>query len=569
MVEAVSFSAETEYERGRALTALVYIAQVKRKISSGEYPTEEISCFCGSHDFTPLTKKDRYGIPYQAVICNECALVRANPRPTASAYAQYYNNEYRKIHFPQRRQEYSQGEEEDEELSLRLQRYKGQALLKELDERAYPQPKIVVDFGCFLGGMLIPFKEQGVEVWGIEIDQCSADKARARGIAVVSTIEELIAKGVKADLVIMQDVIEHLTDLHEVTKVREILSERGLLYVWTPGFFRTDDRRWQLAHTYQFCAHTLEYVMGELGFQEKYLDEDITSFWEYKGDSAYKFPKPSEWVRYTLDEAFNREYRVAPPFRGVCKFKKKELYSNADINLAKGVSDLSELVNKYSGPIAIIGGGPSVDTEVENIKNLKCPVMAIARMYPWCMKNGIQPDFVIALDSMEEQEKGFTSLCKDTKHLVAAVARPSLFNKLQGFPLYIWASIDDPEMKGLQAKHGYERAVVINTGGSVTVACLSLAMFLGFRSLHVFGSDCMVKSVEQTHSKGIAGVNVDSDWFEADVGGEKIITSTSFLEFARQSIDIAVAGKDEGLLSDITFHGESLINKLWDGKFPE
>jgi 2-polyprenyl-3-methyl-5-hydroxy-6-metoxy-1,4-benzoquinol methylase len=561
-----------EWHRERAMRALVHMNQVKIKLESGEYATESLPCFCGANDDLELVTVDRYKLPHRLVVCQECALIRANPRMTAESYRSFYNNEYRKINYPWY-ETYTNSRDIEAEALFDGQIKKGNDLKAFLAQFDRPSPKVVVDFGCHLGGMLMPFKP--AELHGVEIDTWAAEGAGYLGITVVPTIDELIVLGVKADLVIMQDVIEHLTDLHEVEKIGQILAPNGLVYVWTPGLFQSGDvdSLWQVAHTHQFCARTLEYVMGELGFNPVFVDEDIAALFEYVGkENSVKWDKPVEWVEYTKDAVFTKGRRKMPPFRGVCKFPAKELYENIDVNLALKLPDLHTITGTFDGSAVIVGGGPSVDGEIEQIRKLRqagAKVIVISRMYPWCASHNVQADFVVSLDCMAEQEAGFTHLQPNVTYLMASVSRPAILKMLVGKPCYIWDTKDDYKTQGMRRKHGYEVVTVVNGGGSVTISCISLAMNLGFTDLHVFGLDCMATDVAKTHATGIAGESVEPVWIEVEIEGVKYHTSGAFLEFARQTLDMASAGHEEGLLKSIKFYGESLVNKLWDGTWQE
>jgi len=553
--------------QGRLHAALAYQQQVITKLQNGTYPTEATKCFCGAEEGILIRKLDRYGIPHRLVVCEECALIRANPRMTPDAYVQYYNNEYRYTNTCYAPDELQLS---DEEIYARAAGGKSQRLLAWLNDWAVDLPKVVIDWGCHTGGMLDTFKVQGCETWGIEIDHDAALIAQRKGHVVFPTIDALIAQGVKADFVIMQDVIEHLCDLNEVQKVSQILAPKGHLYVWTPGFFHDNNTEglFQIAHTYQFCSRTLEYIMLHMGFAEIYIDEDIKSLWQWAGDTPFLKPeKPQEWVEYITDTIFKRENRRVPRFRGVCKFTPKLLYSNVQQNLAAKIPDIYELSGKSSGDVIVLGGGPSVDGQVQQIKELQTkgyPLLVIARMYPWCALHGIAPDYIVSLDCSEEQEKSFTHLQPGVKYLLASVTRPSLIQMLAGEKCYIFDAKENDKMRMFRAQNGYEVATVINAGGSVTITSMSVAMNLGFTDFHVFGLDLMVSDKNQTHATGIAGESIAFDYAEVEIKGEQILTTPSFLEFAQQTLDLADAGHQDGLLKSIKFYGESLMNRLWD-----
>ena len=560
------------HREGREQLALSYVSVVANKIASGEYATEATKCFCGSDNDLQLMEEDRYGLPHRYVICKDCALMRANPRMTKEAYTSFYNKEYRYVNFPSFA---GKTLEDDRAGHYTIENRKGSDLLKMLEDFAIDTPKVVVDWGCFAGGMLHPFKNIGATTYGIEIDANGQKYARENGHIVVSSIDELIAMGVKADLVIMQDVIEHLTDLREVAKVKEILSPEGHLYVWTPGVFRHNiDWYFQLAHTYQFCQASLEYVMTELGFSVSYCDEECASLWTINAFDYYKCDKPSSWVEYITDLLFKPAdaVRKMPRFRGVCKFSRKLLFENIDQNLAAKFPDISEIANSHSGDVICIGGGPSVDGQVETIRELHekgHPIICIARMYPWCLKNNIVPDYVISLDCSEEQEVCFENLHEGVVYLLALVSRPSIFKRLENEKCLVWSSQDNIKTKDLRSKHGYEIDTVINGGGSVAISCLAMGLYLGFNDFHYLGLDLMFQNNEQTHAKDIAGSSVPQNKVVATIKGENVLTTPSFIDFANQTLDIISVGHSMGLLKSIKFYGESLLNKLWDSKWHE
>jgi 2-polyprenyl-3-methyl-5-hydroxy-6-metoxy-1,4-benzoquinol methylase len=545
---------------------------LSEKIKSGEYPTEDVKCFCGADADEVVSTEDRYGIPMQTVLCNECALVRVNPRLTLDAFKQFYNNEYRTLNHARYLTCNILSDEEERGALFERQEVKGGNLVALTVEQDIPTPKVVVDYGCHLGGMLVPWKKKfHSEVWGIEWDEKSAEFARAQGVNVVSSIEELIEKGIKADLVILQDVIEHFTDLRDVAKIHEIMSDEGYLYVYTPGLFRCNfHSNKQIAHTFYFCANTLHHVMNELGFAATYIDEDCTAFWKKDLSKSSKYRPPQEWVEFIRDEISGKDVRKMPPFSGICKFTKQELYDNMKANFAYKLPDLYELTQTRGGSIALINGGPSIEGQIEEIRKLKeqgAAVMAIARMYPWCVEHGITPDYVVSLDCMEEQEKGFEKMVPGVTYLLASVTRPSIVEMLKGEKTYIFDSRNEPKIRKLRQEAGYEVCSVVNGGGSVSICCLSLVFNIGFRDLHVFGLDLMMPSTDKTHAEGIAGKSVTVHPLPVTIKGKEILTNGAWLEFARQALDLISVAHQEDMLDSVKFYGESMINYMWDGVF--
>ena len=561
-----------EYVQQQVKSSAARALRISEKISNGEYATEHAPCFCGADDDEVVDKQDRYGIPMQTVLCKSCALIRVNPRLTKEAFEKFYNSDYRILNFPQYFTCDISSLEEQQTALYERQLVKGDELLKLLVQQAIDPPKVVVDYGCHLGGMLVPFqKHYGSEVWGVEWDEEAAAFLRAQGVKVVRSIDELIAVGVKADLVVMQDVIEHFTDLNEVRQVQDIMAQGAFLYVYTPGLFRANfHTNKQIAHTYYFCANTLFWVMDTLGFAPTYLDEDSTSFWQKGPQHALPARKPVEWVEYERDELKGKVLRKMPPFHGVCKFTKEELYGNMSAVFDRHLPDLYELTNTETGGVALINGGPSINDQIETIRDLQkqgVKIMSILRMYPWCVDNGIIPDYVVSLDCMEDQIHGFDKLVPGVKYLFASVTRPSFVDLVQGEKIYIFDSRDDAKIKDLRRAAGYTTCSVVNGGGSVSVCCVSLVFNLGFRDLHIFGLDLMCSDVKNSHAAGIAGTSLEIHPLPITIDGKDILTTGAWLEFANQTLDLLSVAHAEQCLHSVKVYGESLINYLWDGKF--
>jgi hypothetical protein len=558
---------ERDYMLARIREEREAIESVKQKLESGEYPMRETRCFCGANNDRELKTHDRLGIPHRVVVCLSCGIARANPCMSWLGYHNFYNNEYRKFIYRFLDEPPTHPDHETE--LIRQKEYKtGEWILQKVIDEDLAMPKVVVDIGCYEGGVLDRFKELGAETHGVEFNVDARINCSSRGHNVYASMDEL--PDIKPDLIIMQDVVEHYLDLNELSKVRDMMSDSTYLWVFTPGMFRTDPRNyWQIAHTWYFVANTFQYVMDELGFQPTYIDEDIGAFFQRRYEPLVEVPTPpAEWAEYIIDEAEGKEERRLPPFRGTCKFTKKLLYGNMRRNYALKLPDVAEIVGTRSGPIAIVGGGPSADeqlTELHRLQLLGTPVIAIARMYPWCLKNGITPDYVVSLDCSEEQERGFEYPSLKTTHLMSAVTRPEIVEKLVALhaPCYIFDSRDDRKIKNLRRDAGYEQCVVINSGGSVVITCMATALTLGFDEFHIFGFDCMFPNREQTHAKGIAGESVEQRVEEVEIAGEWVLTTPSFIEFTNQALDLFSRSHEFGMLKAVNVYGDSLLKRMW------
>lgn len=558
-------------EAGQSFTAIApFIGQVMQKMEDGRYPMEAVRCLCGADfDDLPLIERDRYHIPHRMVFCNQCGVIRATPRMTPDAYRQFYNDEYRKIYDGWEFREAVQ----ETELRFMKQAQDGVNFKTFLDYFGI-HPKSIIEIGCNLGGLLAPFKEEGVDVIGA--DWCADSIAYGQSMqlpVMLGGMDELIAQGKKADLIVLQDVIEHLLDLRELGKLHQLLNPGGFVYIGTPGLLRRRlNLLWQNAHVTQFFAESLIYVMGQMGFEDLYVDEEITSLWGPRiiENEYQKASSPAGWWKpYVMEHLQGLEKRRAPPVRCINKFTFKEQKDKIAANLATKMPDIRPLVRKYTGEVAIVAGGPSVDQELDKIKGLigrGVPLMVIDRMYPWAAKHGLTASFVTVLDGSDDVAENFKTVHPSTIHLLGTSIDPKVIPALGTAPAFFYHGIN-PYMKlhDLWHEHGYQQITVVNTGGSVSLACFALAMTLGFDHLHIFGFDCMIQP-DKAYATGIHGESVSRQYFEVEIGEKTYWTCFAFMSFAQQFFAMMEQARGLGMIKGIDIYGTSLINAMATGE---
>ena len=91
-----------------------------------------------------------------------------------------------------------------------------------------------------------------------------------------------------------------------------------------------------------------------------------------------------------------------------------------------------------------------------------------------------------------------------------------------------------------------------------------LSLVLGFKTIHLFGFDCMLKSKDHAYATGVTGVSMDREYFEIEADGNIVYTCSSFLSFSQQFFRMVSMAKEAKMLDDIHVYGDSLINMMWD-----
>ena len=539
-----------------------YIERVKRKLATGTYATESVACFCGDDQGQAVRSIDRYGLPHRMCFCSRCGLLYASPRMTEDALKQFYLDDYRPI--------YDAGISDEEFRVLAEDRQASGRALHQLVAQYGLTPTVVMELGCNEGDMLLPFVEEGAACLGVDWDTRAIGKGQVRGLPVMTGgLDELEQYGQRADLIILNHVLEHLTDLEgTLQRLHRLLTPNGLLFIGVPTLFRDQlDGLFQNAHLYQFTARTLAYVMECCGFTDAYLSEDIASLWRPVAERTDKSDTNSAEV-YRIAQFLSGKRAMMPMIRTVNKFPRAQRLAQLREAASYRFPNMDPLIGRHQGLQAVvIGGGPSIDGEVERIQALKADgylVYAIERMLPWCLRHSLMPDYVVAMDAHEDVSEAFRAVPTEPTYLLAMQCHRRAFERLRGHSVYTFSTPQkDIQQADLWEELGVKAWTLVNAGSSVTTCAMSLAMTMGCRRLHVFGFDCQF--TDRPYADGIAGVGEIAEVIEIEIDGyaPRVFTTTvPYLAFAQQAIQLIELSRRQGFLDTATIYGDSLIKYL-------
>jgi 2-polyprenyl-3-methyl-5-hydroxy-6-metoxy-1,4-benzoquinol methylase len=230
------------------------------KIKKGRYLIEEIPCLCGSNQYLKIGDHDRYGLWSPVVICKKCGLIYANPRLTKEAYQTFYSSdEYRRI--------YEGNNDYLEKANHRFDDGFGrdifEAVLPIMHERKL---STVLEFGCGGGWNLIHFMKAGYNVTGYDYSPSLIELGKSKGLNLnVGSFDELSGR---FDLIILNHVIEHFTDLFVSIKILcDHLNPNGIFYIAVPNMDHFYMGQLQNGHTCYFSPRTFTYYMASHGLR--------------------------------------------------------------------------------------------------------------------------------------------------------------------------------------------------------------------------------------------------------------------------------------------------------------
>lgn len=192
-------------------------------------PAETVTVcnLCGATRLVELARRDRYGYASVLVACVRCGLAFLSPRPTAGAYAGFYERTYRPLvsAYHGRRIDAQTVQDEQRAYAAQLAVY--------LD-RVLPRPPAdVLDVGGSTGVVAAAFAREGVRPTVLDPAPAELAVAAAAGMEVVEGFAEDFDPGERRwDLVLLCQTVDHLLDVRAtLTAIRGLLAEGGHAFV--------------------------------------------------------------------------------------------------------------------------------------------------------------------------------------------------------------------------------------------------------------------------------------------------------------------------------------------------
>ena len=250
--------------RGRiAALAFDYARQEKRAV--------ERCNLCGDTRFVVLVHRDRYGFPATASGCRGCGLVFLDPVMTAGAYARFYAGTYRPLVSAYHGRLIDARTIQHEQLEYAAER--GDLLAPFLQGRGL---RTLLDIGGSTGVVARAFAQR-FDLRATVVDPAPLETAEAQafGLETVEGLVETVDLGDRRfDVVMLCQTVDHLLDIGgTLRRVRELLSERGVLFVDIVDFRAAYLRNWsveeavKIDHPYYLTEETMTAYLGRAGFE--------------------------------------------------------------------------------------------------------------------------------------------------------------------------------------------------------------------------------------------------------------------------------------------------------------
>ena len=230
-------------------------------------------------------------------------------------------------------------------------------------------------------------------------------------------------------------------------------------------------------------------------------------------------------------------------------------------NVRKSIRRPLPQVQTYEGqtiPIALVGGGPSLEWTFDDLKEKWEGGMKVISMngtHDWLLERGIRPSAHVMIDARAHNARFVQNPQKETKYLIASQCHPKVFDALEGYNVHIFHCfcVHDKEEEILNDYYMGQYFKVIG-GSTVMLRAFYLFTLLGFRRFEVFGFDsCLMDGAHHAYKQK---ENDEEGILEVKVEGETFLAHTWMHGQAKEFMDIS---QTVGRNCDMIVHGDGLI----------
>ncbi|MEI9919947.1 MAG: class I SAM-dependent methyltransferase [Bacteroidota bacterium] len=249
---------------------IVYKQTIQKEVW---HPLKDLIQPDGSVDIL-ISQSDRYGLPQRTVVCKATGLMRTDPFYTTDYLNTFYVHYYRDLY---------SNNEVSRDVVLREQIDRGSGYFRLLKNDLKEKDK-VLEIGCGMGGILIPFKLAGMQVTGIDLGPEFISLGNKFDLNLyVKSVDDLLKESTEYDLIILSHVIEHIPDLNNfLGKVKTLLTPAGKIFIAVPGIKYIHETYngnlhlyLQNAHCWSFTKTTLTAILNMNDLNVNYIDEQI------------------------------------------------------------------------------------------------------------------------------------------------------------------------------------------------------------------------------------------------------------------------------------------------------
>lgn len=193
-----------------------------------------------------------------------------------------------------------------------------------------------------------------------------------------------------------------------------------------------------------------------------------------------------------------------------------------------GLPVLSQRELPRLGRAIIVGGAPSIKGQLEAIRALAADehnaVFAINWTHTWLIENGIVPKGCVFFEIDAEPDTVLKAAHPDVTYYICSHCHQKSFDALQGHKRVLWHSPPNSEIEKVTGEELFKGSALVGGGISTFTRTMTIALYLGYRHLDIFGCDSCFPDDGKTHVDGYETI-MDSKTDGMYVWGQSLATN--------------------------------------------
>lgn len=174
-------------------------------------------------------------------------------------------------------------------------------------------------------------------------------------------------------------------------------------------------------------------------------------------------------------------------------------------SISRGLPELEPHPDQPDKVLVFIGGGPSLNDSIDDIRKLAKeghPIVAMNGSNIWLDDHNIRYHAHVVLDSRPFNAR-FVEKPKDhVKYFICSQCHPTVFDALEGHDVMLWhGGTAKFALDEINERSDKDKYTVVKTGRTVILAALYLFRKLGFYKFEIFGWDsCLMENDLKHHA---------------------------------------------------------------------
>lgn len=234
----------------------------------------------------------------------------------------------------------------------------------------------------------------------------------------------------------------------------------------------------------------------------------------------------------------------------------EQIDSNIERTLASVYEPFNPLIAAKTGAVAIVGSGPSLKGNWQDLKKFKGDIIACNASCQFLSEKGIDPTYCMIFDA-DVLADAFVQECNpNTTYLLASRCHPVVFEKVEaaGCKYIVWHAKGDLNLERLLPKYRKMEPMVGGGSASVTRA-MFLAQAIGYKVMHLWGADSSyVRGETDTH---IGKSTTEERYMQIGCAG-RIFDTTAWMASQAEDFKVLVPSLQR-IGIKVVVHGDGLI----------